>query len=765
MVRSRVNVKSNLKNYCRRLVSLILLLFAGSTGYAAGPLVGSNDEPAKAASTETAQKSALPAIEFNKIPYSIFSDKRILRFDGRRERDALPEFKTIPGLAPGFTNATGSAPAFDTWHRSHGDDFSSKYSQLDQINRSNVKLLKPAWVYHSSDTRVNNVEANPIVAGRTIFVPSTGDFLLSIDAVTGHENWRTGIVGAGRRGILWWPGNGTVPPRIFVPSYGGTYAINPDDGSRVAAFGIDGRVGGGSLIAPVVDGRKLIVAEVPPSVKAYDVETGELLWNTDLLKESNSILAGSAGTNERVFRIGGGVPWSGMSLDRARSRLFVSTGNPRPALYGATRPGNNELSSSIVSLDTETGKIVWSFQEVSHDLWDFDVPSPPILTTIHRNGVPIDVVAAVTKIGNTILLERDGGKPVFDYRLKKAPVSDVPDEYTSPYQPSLELPEPFMKRVFERNDVTGLSEMQKRSVEAKLSNARFGLFEPPSFSTKVALFGLHGGGEWPGGAVDPSAGILYVPSNQYPWRVRLRYGDGLKNDIAVADPKGDALYQSKCGGCHGKEREGLYESELIGDKTYPSLVGASSYLKFDGAKQFRKQHRVTPVAPAADDLETIHEYLRQADKLSDARGSLGISGVWQLLLDLQGYPGSKPPWGSIAAIDLNTGRKLWQVPFGEYSDLSAKGVPITGQPNFGGLFVSRGGLVFATGTIDRKIRAFDAATGKQLWDYELPAAGSAPPSTYQVDGTQYVVVVATGGLFAGFKEHSDTVMAFKLASP
>jgi quinoprotein glucose dehydrogenase len=156
--------------------------------------------------------------------------------------------------------------------------------------------------------------------------------------------------------------------------------------------------------------------------------------------------------------------------------------------------------------------------------------------------------------------------------------------------------------------------------------------------------------------------------------------------------------------------------------------------------------------------------LNRADRISDDRRSLEVAYKWQWLLDDEGHPGSKPPWGTIASIDLNSGRKLWQVPFGEYAELTRRGVKSTGQPNYGGLIVTKGGLIFATGTIDKKIRAYDMSTGAQLWDYDLPASGSAPPSTYEVDGVQYVIVVATGGLFAGFKERSDTIMAFKLGA-
>jgi quinoprotein glucose dehydrogenase len=727
-------------------------------------------------------------IDTNPISYSIFRSNSSLLTDDKTERNTLPQFTVIPGLENSFTNSNNntSMNKLTTWQRSNGDDFSSKYSQLNQINKLNVRDLRPAWIYHSGEPKwENNVEANPIFASGRIFVPSPANFLLSIDAATGLEKWRVQIPGGSsppvrgahpeihpgdgvaRRGLLWWPGNAKNAARLFVPSSQGTYAIDPDTGSIIQSFGQNGRVGGASLIAPVVDDNRLIVATTAPSIQAFDVESGKLLWKTDLLKVENSFLPYSDRLGARKFRIGGGSPWAGMSLDKGRSKVYVSTGNPRPSLYGATRPGRNEFSSSVVSVDTKSGKIIWSFQEVAHDLWDFDVPSPPILVTIRRYGKPIDAVATVTKIGNTLLLERDSGRPVFDYRLQRTPVSDVPGEKTWPYQPAVELPEPFMKQVFEPSDITDLSKDQTFSVERKLHRAKFGFFIPPTVNGKIAVFGLHGGAEWPGAAVNQENGILYVPSNQYPLTLRLYFSDRMKNTIPSIDLKGDALYQDKCAGCHGRDREGYYEKEFTGDTSYPSLIGITASREFGGLDQFYEDHIGLSFAETikADDLNIINEYLSAADHISDDRRSLNITHAWQLLLDSEGYPGSKPPWGLITAIDLNLGTKIWQVPFGEYSELTKRGVPITGQSNFGGLMVTKGGLVFATGTIDKKIRAFDAATGTQLWEYELPASGSAPPSTYEIDGTQYIVVIASGGIYAGFNDHSDTIVAFKLENP
>lgn len=710
-------------------------------------------------------------MEINDIPYSIFTTNPAWGIEDQKARDALPEFSVIPSLNLANVTSTSKNPAkkFKSWERSGADDYSSKYSELDQIDNSNVQHLAPAWTYKSGEMLLNqpiwrtNVETNPIIAEGRIFVTTPADFLVSLDARTGAEIWRLKLYGPARRGLVWWAGDKASPPRLFVPAGDGVYAVDPANGKIIDGFGDHGRVGDASLVAPAVDGDRLIIATVAPSVEAYDVVSGKYLWKTLLLKKSGA----ASPPGGQAFKLEGGAPWGGFSLDRARSRLYVSTGEGRPGLYGVTRPGKNEFANSVVAIDTATGEIKWSFQEVGHDLWDFDIPSSPILLTIRRDDKFIDVVATVTKIGNTLLLDRDNGKPIFDFRLRKAPVSRVPGETTWPYQPAVETPEPFMHQVFERSNITNIGESERAVVERKLNSAEFGFFVPPRIGGTVGLYGLHGGAGWSGAAVDQASGVLYVPSNRDPWVLRLYYRDQLPNTIRSTDPTGDALYQKNCGSCHGKNREGYYEHEFTGDKYYPSLVGITASRDFTKEIDlFREDHSDVAALEgiSIEDLKLINGYLNAADHISDDRRSLQLAAIWQLVLDDKGYPGSQPPWGGITAINLNTGKTMWDVPFGEYPELSKKGIQITGQTNFGGLIVTKGHVVFATGTVDKKVRAFDATSGKQLWDYDLPAAGSASPSTYEIDGTQYLLVVATGGIFPGFQVHSDTIMAFKLGS-
>lgn len=699
------------------------------------------------------------------IRYSLYDRSSYPPVEDAAARAALSEYRVIAGLdIDKYPAARPIRSRYDTWHRSHGDDSSSKYSSLNQIAPDNVRQLEVAWTYgigsELGDAARNGttVETNPVVAHGKLFVSSIDGLLISIDAATGLEVWRLRLPGpVARRGMVWEPNEDFARSRLFVPAGDGVYAVNAATGQVLKDFGNNGQVGDQlSLIAPAIVNDKLIVAIVKPAVEAYDLRTGKLLWSRALLDKADA----------RNTNLYGGVPWGGMSADASRSTVYVSTGNPRPELIGTTRPGANRHSCSVVSIDANTGRIVWAFQEISHDLWDLDIPSPPVLTTITKDDKRIDVVATVTKSGNTVLLDRDLGRPIFDYRLKRAPVSTIPGEKTAPYQPAVEVPEPFGKQVFDMSDVTDLSRSARQTVLRKMGAAKSGFFEPPVLGGKVVLFGLHGGAEWPGAAVDPR-GVLYVPSNQIPWIIRTGYVDANATAESAAAIPGDSLYQRKCATCHKPNRAGSYEAEYTGDAYFPTLTGITLLRDREALTspaQFAEEHGAANLdqMPTSSELEKLFEYFAVLDKASDQRRSLSLRAFWQVLLDDQGYPGSKPPWGLLTAIDLNTGKRRWQVPFGEYQHLQRGGSPVKGQINFGGVVATGGGLVFATGTIDNRIRAFDANDGRELWSFKLPAAGSAPPLTYEIDGTQYVAVVATGGSFHGFSGRSDKVIAFRL---
>lgn len=591
-----------------------------------------------------------------------------------------------------------------------------------------MRYLEPAWSYtsgsdlgDSTKTGGVTVETNPVVVGNRLFLSSIDGDLLALDAETGKEIWRRALPApVAKRGLVWEPNDDFVKSRLFVPSSKGVFAVSAATGEVLRAFGKDGVVGSGtSLIAPLIVDDRLIVATLAPAVEAYDLVTGTLMWTRPLLETVDR-----AGTS-----LAGGAPWGGMSADVKRHTVFVVTGNPRTALIGTTRPGKNSYSCSVVAIDTRTGAVRWSFQEVNHDLWDLDIPAAPILTTVSRAGRRVDVVAVLTKLGNTLLLDRDHGGSIFGYRLRRAPVSAVPGEQTAPYQPVFTLPEPFASQAFTPDHITDVSESAKRTVTRKLRGAKYGFFEPPTIGGKIAYYGIHGGAEWPGGAVDPTQGILYVPSNQIPWIVRTEYTDVKAAANSGTDLAGHAVYKAKCAQCHGVSRRGSFEWEGAGDAYFPALTGITllrTREQLESVAYFNEQHEGTKIStvPGMDELRTLHEYFAALDRRSDQQRSFALNAFWQLVLDDRGNPGSKPPWGLLTAIDLNTGRKLWQVPFGQLDNLRQDDAPVRGLQNQGGVAATAGGLLFATGTTDNKVRAYDATDGDELWSYQLPAAGS-----------------------------------------
>ena len=376
----------------------------------------------------------------------------------------------------------------------------------------------------------------------------------------------------------------------------------------------------------------------------------------------------------------GGNPWGGFSLDKKRGIAYITTGNAGRYFNGVNRSGRNQYANSIIAIDINNKKILWDFQEVRNDIWNLDIPAPPILGSITRNKKKIDVVIAVTKLGNTIVLDRVSGEPIYDFHLKKAPKSKIPGEKTNFYQPSIKSPEPFAKNIFGLNEVTNISEKSKKYILEKIKNHNFGFFEPYEIGKKNVQFNLHGGAEWPGGSFDLKNGNLYITSSNIAWEAEVTLNN---NNSKIFTP----------------------------------------YYKYNS--KFKR------------------------------------------LIDQNGYPGSKPPWGTITSIDVNNGKIRWQVPFGEYNELTEKKIPITGTENYSGVTGTESGLLLATGTLDKKFRIFDSENGKELWSYKLPFIGSSPPVTYQINGEQYILINATGSfsLKKGYPDlvnFGNQILVFKL---
>jgi quinoprotein glucose dehydrogenase len=433
-------------------------------------------------------------------------------------------------------------------------------------------------------------------------------------------------------------------------------------------------------------------------------------------------------------------------------------------MIGVRHPGRNQHANSVLALDAQTGRLVWTFQEVRHDIWDLDIPAPPNLVTVTRDGQRVDAVAQVTKLGNTLLLDRLTGKPLFPFSLRRAPSSGLPGEQTWAYQPDVRTPQPFSRMDFRPEDITRITPSAHDFVKRQLRNATYGWFQPFVLDRPNVFFGIAGGAEWTGAAFDAATGWLYVSANHVPWMITVAKTKSEDASGASTNSPGRRVFLATCAMCHGEHRQGLGHA--------PPLLNLAARLDARAVNDIVEHGRNTMPAQSltTEQRADVVQYLLEGQSAPASSPVAGSStqlnytfNGFQRLVDDRGYPGSTPPWGTLNAIDLNSGRIAWRVPLGEHEELTRERIPKTGTYNFGGATVTAGGLVFCAGTMDEKIRAFDKSDGVELWSYKLPFGGYAPPTTYEVRGRQYVVIAATGGGKLG-TTRGDTYVAFSLPS-
>ncbi len=684
-------------------------------------------------------------------------------------RKQLPLYRVIPAAKPEELTPANGFPqraTFLTWHRSHGDNGGTRYSALDQINRQSVTNLQVAWTYHSRDGS-NNIQCNPIIVRGVLFAPTPGRHVVAVNAETGVELWRFRPEGRPAfRGLIYWPGRAGASERIFFCAGKFLYALEPRTGRPVPDFGEGGKTRlpgvaqgdfGAATAAPAIFQRIIVVPGFEKDVWGFDCVSGQQLWTFHTVPHEGEFGYDTWDQPESYAA----NCWAGMAMDEVRGIAYVTTGSAKPNFLGVRHRGRNLFANCLIALDARTGRRLWHFQEIRHDIWDLDISAPPNLATITRAGRRIDVVAACTKIGNTLLLDRVTGKPIFPFRLRRAPTSDVPGEETWPYQPDVELPEPFCKQEYTQADLTDRTDEAADYALTRFKSMRTGWFQPCTDGRPTLYFNIDGGAEWTGACVDPETGRLYVSANHMGWGISLFRDDDPPEDPHAPKTRGQIVFEVTCAQCHGTNRLGL--------GMYPPLRGLRHRLADDAVvKQIREGKNAMPAQPQLSDadLKALVDFLMLRDRpLPPPRppGERPIYGVngYPKFYDAEGYPANQPPWGTLNCLDLNTGKLVWKVPLGEYPELTAQGIPKTGTENYGGAIVTAGGLVFCAGTRDNKIRAFDKDTGAELWSAKLPWTGNAPPASYQVNGRQFIVIAATGGNKLG-TPYGDAYVAFAL---
>lgn len=588
------------------------------------------------------------------------------------------------------------------WPTRDGDPGGRRYSPLTQITPENVSTLQLAW---SFDTGAPNLQVTPLVIDGVMYL-GAGSRIWALEPETGTVIWQFDAPAAvSRRGVAYWPGDESTPPRIFSGAGDRLLALDARTGRLADEFGVGGYVdlrtglqqdieGRISLVSPPAVYKNVIITggnngEQSPStglygdIRGWDARTGKLLWSFHTVprpgEPGNDTWEGDSWKNRSGTNM-----WAFFTIDVERGIVYAPIGSPTSDYYGGDRKGKNLYGNSVVALDAATGQLKWFQQLVHHDLWDYDIPAAPALIDVNRNGETIPAVAVVTKQNLLFIFDRRSGEPIYGIEERPVPQSTVPGEASWPTQPFPLKPPPLGRIDFDpaTDFYTLTPEHAAYCKELWTKHAMYtkGPFTPPGTEGMMVTFpSTLGGANWGGVAYDPTRGLVFTNV--------MNLGQVAKMEFGVDRRSGQSTWR-----------------------------------------------RTTPWGGV------VGRFWNPENKI----------------------PCSAPPFGELLAVNVNTGDIAWRVPFGFVEELKEKGFDTTGALNIGGPIVTASGLLFVGATMDRRFRAFDAATGRLLWETALDAAAHSVPMTFMGrDGRQYVVVAAGGGSYLG-SPPGTKVVAFAL---
>jgi quinoprotein glucose dehydrogenase len=699
-----------------------------------------------------------------------------------------------------------SGPGNTGWSVYGGSKKNDRYSGLKDIDTNNVTQLQVAWTYHTGDAgAMTQIQVNPLVIDTLLYGVSPKLKLFAVNAASGKEIWTFNPADLATsskepfyfsmnacRGITYYAGD-KDDRRIFFGASSYLFCIDALSGKPILTFGDQGKIDlhndlgrdvNSFFVAATTPGivyRDMIIigdrvdegaAAAPGHIRAYDVHSGKLRWIFHTIPHPGEEGYESWDDKEAYLHIGGANSWAGFSLDEEKGILFAPTGSASYDFYGGKRTGNNLFANSVLALDANTGKRLWHFQTVHHDVWDRDLPTAPVLVQLLKDGKRIEAVAQPTKSGFIFLFDRTSGKPVYPVDEVAVPTeTELAGEKLSPTQPWPKLPEPFARQVLTERDLNTLvADSSQADIRKRLATYTTGfMFNTPSRQGTVIFPGYDGGAEWGGPAFDSTSGLIYINANEMAWILTMTDA-GKRNSINENNLQaGQRLYTNNCMRCHGTNREG--------SGNIPSLLTINSkYNEQQVTEIITAGRRMMPAMSLLSESEKkaiisfiMDNKTEQAKKFvaplrkEDEYFNLPYTSTgYNKFLTKEKYPAVSPPWGTLNAINLNTGKLEWKVPLGEYPDLKAKGIPPTGTENYGGPVVTAGGLLFIAASRDGKFRAFNKRTGKILWETDLPAPGFATPSTYRINGKQFVVIACGGGKLG--TKSGDAYVAFALPS-